>query len=97
MITATHLGKIFYDGDKTVKAIDDISFVVPSGKLFTLLGPSGCGKTTTLRCIAGLETPSSGEIKIGDQVVFDDKRGAPCRRISAISAWYFSPMPSGRI
>jgi iron(III) transport system ATP-binding protein len=76
MITATHLSKIFYDGDKTVKAIDDVSFVVPSGKLFTLLGPSGCGKTTTLRCIAGLETPSSGEIKIGDQVVFDNKRGA---------------------
>jgi iron(III) transport system ATP-binding protein len=75
MITATHLGKIFYDGEKAVKAIDDVSFTVPSGKLFTLLGPSGCGKTTTLRCIAGLETPSSGEIKIGDQVVFDGKRG----------------------
>jgi iron(III) transport system ATP-binding protein len=76
MITATHLGKIFYDGDKEVRAIDDVSFVVPSGKLFTLLGPSGCGKTTTLRCIAGLETPSNGEIKIGEQVVFDGKRGA---------------------
>jgi iron(III) transport system ATP-binding protein len=76
MITATHLGKMFYDGEKAVKAIDDISFVVPLGKLFTLLGPSGCGKTTTLRCIAGLESPSSGEIKIGDQVVFDDKRGS---------------------
>jgi len=76
MITATHLCKIFYDGEKAVKAIDDISFAVPSGKLFTLLGPSGCGKTTTLRCIAGLETPSSGEIKIGEQVVFDGKRGA---------------------
>src|SRR6266542_2792635 len=75
MIIATHLGKIFYDGAKAVKAIDDVSFVVPSGKLFTLLGPSGCGKTTTLHCIAGLETPSSGEIKIGDHMVFDDKRG----------------------
>jgi iron(III) transport system ATP-binding protein len=76
MITATGLGKIFNDGEKAVKAIEDVSFVVPSGKLFTLLGPSGCGKTTTLRCIAGLETPSNGEIKIGDQVVFDGKRGA---------------------
>src|SRR5215208_1705029 len=49
---------------RVVKAAQDVSFEVPSGKLFTLLGPSGCGKTTTLRSIAGLERPRSGEISV---------------------------------
>ena len=75
MITANNLRKIFYDGAKEVRAIDGVSFSVPAGKLFTLLGPSGCGKTTTLRCIAGLETPTDGEIAIGNKVVFADNLG----------------------
>ena len=40
------------------------------GEVFTLLGPSGCGKTTTLRCIAGLEQPDAGEIRLADRVLF---------------------------
>jgi iron(III) transport system ATP-binding protein len=44
------------------RAVDSINFAVPKGSLFTLLGPSGCGKTTTLRMIAGLENPTSGQI-----------------------------------
>ena len=43
-------------------AIDGVSFAVPAGEIVVLLGPSGCGKTTTLRCVAGLEHPTSGEI-----------------------------------
>ena len=58
----------FYAVDHLNLVIDDCSFV-------TLLGPSGCGKTTTLRMIAGLETPTSGRIEIGDQVVFDSEKG----------------------
>ncbi len=57
-----------------VKATQDVSFEVPAGKFFTLLGPSGCGKTTTLRSIAGLERPTSGEIAIGSRVVFSSAR-----------------------
>src|SRR5690242_14895746 len=57
-----------------VKAAQDVSFEVPEGKLFTLLGPSGCGKTTTLRSIAGLERPRSGEITLGGRVLFDSAR-----------------------
>jgi len=48
---------------------------VPQGRLFTLLGPSGCGKTTTLRSIAGLERPRSGEIVVGGSVIFSSVRG----------------------
>src|SRR5471032_3223173 len=50
-------------------AIDGVSFVVPAGEIVVLLGPSGCGKTTTLRCVAGLEHPTSGSISIAGRVV----------------------------
>jgi iron(III) transport system ATP-binding protein len=66
-----------------VKAAQDVSFDVPEGKLFTLLGPSGCGKTTTLRSIAGLEKPTSGEIEVGGRTVYSSSRGifvAPNKR-----------------
>ncbi|MCS7125904.1 MAG: sugar ABC transporter ATP-binding protein, partial [Aigarchaeota archaeon] len=56
--------------DKTI-AVDGVSFEVLDGEFVVLLGPSGCGKTTTLRCIAGLETPDEGEIYIGDKLVND--------------------------
>lgn len=56
-----------------VKAAQDVTFDVPAGKFFTLLGPSGCGKTTTLRSIAGLERPISGEIAVNGRVVFSSQ------------------------
>ena len=56
-------------------AVDNLSMVIEDNAFVTLLGPSGCGKTTTLRMIAGLETPTSGRITIGDQVVFDSAMG----------------------
>ena len=58
-----------------VKAAQDVTFEVPQGKLFTLLGPSGCGKTTTLRSIAGLEKPVSGEIEVAGAPVYSSSRG----------------------
>ena len=58
-----------------IRAAHEVSFDVPPGKLFTLLGPSGCGKTTTLRSIAGLERPRSGEITVGDQTIYSSERG----------------------
>lgn len=58
----------FYGADHLDMEIEDRGFI-------TLLGPSGCGKTTTLRMIAGLETPTSGRITIGDEVVFDSELG----------------------
>jgi iron(III) transport system ATP-binding protein len=50
-------------------AVRGVSLEVERGQFYTLLGPSGCGKTTTLRCVAGLEEPDSGEIEIGDELV----------------------------
>jgi iron(III) transport system ATP-binding protein len=66
-----------YIGERgqTIRAAQDVSFEVPQGKLFTLLGPSGCGKTTTLRSIAGLERPRSGEITVGGQVIYSSGNG----------------------
>jgi ABC-type Fe3+/spermidine/putrescine transport system ATPase subunit len=59
-----------------VQAVRGIDFSIAPGSMVTLLGPSGCGKTTTLRCIAGLEVPTSGRITVGDRVVFDSATGA---------------------
>src|SRR3977135_1540741 len=56
-------------------AVDGVSFAVPAGEIGVLLGPSGCGKTTTLRCVAGLEHPTSGEISIAGNVVSSPARG----------------------
>jgi len=50
-------------------AVKDLSIDVLDGEILTLLGPSGCGKTTTLRMVAGLETPDAGDIFFGDQAV----------------------------
>jgi iron(III) transport system ATP-binding protein len=64
-------------------AIDGLSVTVEDGESLVLLGKSGCGKTSTMRCVAGLETPTRGRITIGDTVVFDSERGirtAPNKR-----------------
>jgi iron(III) transport system ATP-binding protein len=72
-VSISHLVKRYISGD--VPAVADISLEVPGGSFFTLLGPSGCGKSTTLRCVAGLERPDAGEIRIGDRVVFSERDG----------------------
>ena len=58
-------------------AVDNLDLDVPTGSFFALLGPSGCGKTTTLRMVAGLETPTSGTIRLGEREITYDK---PYRR-----------------
>lgn len=54
-----------------VLAVNNVSLEIKDKEFLVLLGPSGCGKTTTLRCIAGLETPDDGEIYIGETLVND--------------------------
>ncbi len=61
--------KRYGEGKGAALAVKGVSFAVPQGTLTTILGPSGCGKTTILRMIAGLESPSSGQIFIGGREV----------------------------
>ena len=81
-IRIKELTKIFPgDPKKNIRdtiAVKDLDFVVKDGELVGLLGPSGCGKSTTLYMIAGLHTPTSGEVWFGDQEVTNlspEKRG----------------------
>lgn len=63
--------------------VDKLNLVIPDRSFITLLGPSGCGKTTTLRMIAGLETPTEGRIIIDGVTVFDSEKGiniSPAKR-----------------
>lgn len=60
-----------FAGKPPAVAVDDLSLDIESGEFVVLLGPSGCGKTTTLRSLAGLETPDEGRISLGGQAVLD--------------------------
>ena len=67
-VVLKHLDKTYPNG---VHAVRDLNLEIADGELIVLVGPSGCGKSTTLRLIAGLEQPTSGEILIGDRVAND--------------------------
>ena len=64
-LSVDSVGKVFAPD---ARAVDAVSFTVPAGDIAVLLGPSGCGKTTTLRMVAGLETPTEGSITLGGRV-----------------------------
>jgi iron(III) transport system ATP-binding protein len=64
-----------FAGKPPTTAVDNLHLDIDRGEFVVLLGPSGCGKTTTLRCLAGLETPDAGSISFGDRIVFDAAAG----------------------
>jgi ABC-2 type transport system ATP-binding protein len=68
MIDVSHLTKLYGD----VKAVSDFSFRVEPGEIVGLIGPNGAGKTSTLRCIVGIQKPSSGTISIGGHDIVGD-------------------------
>jgi iron(III) transport system ATP-binding protein len=74
-IRIKNLNKDYLSEGKKITALSNVNLTIPSDKIFTLLGPSGCGKTTLLRCIVGLEMPDSGEIDIGDEIVWSKDKG----------------------
>jgi iron(III) transport system ATP-binding protein len=73
LLTLTQLTKRF--ARALAPAVEGLSLAVERGEILALLGPSGCGKTTTLRLIAGFETPDMGRVIIGDRVMADAERG----------------------
>ena len=79
-LVITELVKDYHRGAKArsegdYPALAGVSLTIEEGAFFTLLGPSGCGKTTLLRCIAGLEVPDAGEIRLGERVLFSSASG----------------------
>jgi multiple sugar transport system ATP-binding protein len=69
-ITIKNIQKKFFTMRRgTVEALKGIKIEIDAGKFFVLLGPSGCGKSTLLNIIAGIEKPTSGEIKFGDEII----------------------------
>ena len=75
MLEVAGLEKSFRTASHHIRAVEDVSFRVDAGCAYTLLGASGCGKTTTLRCIAGLERPSAGMIRLDGREVFNADSG----------------------
>src|SRR4051795_3689455 len=65
-VTFDHTTKAYADD---VVAVNDLNLLIKDGEFLVLVGPSGCGKTTALRCLAGLEEITAGQIKIDDRVV----------------------------
>lgn len=71
VIEIKDLRKEFSVPGGTEVAVNGVSFDIDQGEFFIIVGPSGCGKTTTLRCLAGLETPTSGSIQFSGNQVTD--------------------------
>src|SRR2546425_10410158 len=70
-VTLVGIRKIYLGGGRSRVAVDGIDLAVGDGEFVVLVGPSGCGKSTTLRMVAGLESISAGELRIGERVVND--------------------------
>lgn len=76
LISIRSISKSFTKGKTTITPLDDLSLDVASGEFISLMGPSGSGKTTLLNLIAGIDTPTSGEIIINEKNIAKLSRGA---------------------
>ena len=74
-------------------AVRDVSLDIADGEFLVLLGPSGCGKTTTLRCVAGLEHPTEGEISLGGEPISAPARGILMPPRLRLPGW-LPPLPA---
>ena len=79
-VALSHVGKTYASPRGDVVALADINLEIEPGEFISVLGPSGCGKSTLLKCIGGLETATTGDIRIG---------GSPLAARPVISAWCF--------
>jgi putative ABC transport system ATP-binding protein len=69
IVRVTDLHKYFRRGSEQIDVLNGLNLVVPEGEFLALMGPSGSGKTTLLNLIAGLDSPSAGTIRVGDQLI----------------------------
>ena len=74
-IICKELCKTFHQGDQVITGLDHVSLEVEKGSFTCLSGPSGSGKTTLLNAMGGLDTPDSGEIRVGDMQLDQMSRG----------------------
>ncbi|AUV84552.1 sugar ABC transporter ATP-binding protein (plasmid) [Salinigranum rubrum] len=81
-VTVDSISKVYDDDGSDIVAVSDMDIEIHDGEFLVLVGPSGCGKSTTLRCIAGLESVTDGDIYIGDERVTD--QGASERNIAMV-------------
>lgn len=79
MIKIVGLKKEFPVADGVVSALPGLDLEIRDGEFFVLLGPSGSGKSTLLRCIAGIETPDAGEIRLGDHLIYSSDKNVLVR------------------
>lgn len=75
-IETVALSKVFQSGRRTVKAVDGLDLVVPTGQIFGFLGPNGAGKTTTVKMMCGLVTPTAGQVLLNGHDVARQRRAA---------------------
>src|SRR6516225_11145056 len=69
IVVVSDLHKSFRRGSEQIDVLNGLNLDVPEGEFLALMGPSGSGKTTLLNLIAGLDTPSQGTIRVGDQII----------------------------
>lgn len=69
MLEITGLRKVYEGRGRVVEALRGIDLTVDRGELVCVVGPSGCGKTTLLKCVAGLLTPTAGQVRLAGRVV----------------------------
>ena len=66
IVTATEVTKVYGSGETEVRALDGVSVAFPAGQMTAIMGPSGSGKSTLMHCCAGLDSVTSGSIRLGD-------------------------------
>ena len=97
VVAARNLNRVFGEGPSEVHAVRDVNLNIDRGSFVAITGPSGCGKSTLLHLLAGLETPSNGEVWVGSKQLdkMNEGKRAKCRRRNVGFVYqFFNLLPS---